>query len=338
MAEQKKPLKRKREEESVLSPLNDAIQRQNLTNLQKLLAGKADIKGAGALFCLAVTGGNPKIVQALLDAKANPNQMDNSMPPYRPVLHRAIRHQPIVELLLKYRAEPDLPDGLARTAMDEASIQGLSTIVDILLTARAVPRVNGFNGAAAMGHRGIVEKFLSNGMDINSSDILNDGNTALHRAAYSGQIAMVKLLLSKKADIKAINTKKQTILHAATTGSRNYQLNNNLYEMVHTLLHAGVDSRAVDHEGYTALQTGWKYECHRSEKTRQLIENYPARVKEIGVALLAGLHPRVGAGSTLARLGRNSLFDCHILKLPQKLAGASLPPEPKTTYSPGSRK
>ena len=46
------------------------------------------------------------------------------------------------------------------------------------------------------------------GADVNATD--HDGNTALHHAAARGDIEMIQYLVSKGADVKAVNRQGQT--------------------------------------------------------------------------------------------------------------------------------
>jgi Ankyrin repeats (3 copies) len=71
------------------------------------------------------------------------------------------------------------------------------------------------------------------------------GWTALHRAAYNGHEAAIRLLLEKGADIKATDQQGGTALHWA---ARNGQ-----EAAIRLLLEKGADIKATDQQGGTAL-------------------------------------------------------------------------------------
>lgn len=53
---------------------------------------------------------------------------------------------------------------------------------------------------ASLGDLGEVEKSLANGVDVNQTD--EEGYSALHAAAENGYLDVVKLLVSKGADVQ----------------------------------------------------------------------------------------------------------------------------------------
>ncbi len=76
-----------------------------------------------------------------------------------------------------------------------------------------------------------------------------DGWTALHLAAFFGQVEVAKGLLNRGADVdsRSSNAMNNTPLHAATAGGN--------FEMVELLLDHGADANARQHGGWTALHS-----------------------------------------------------------------------------------
>jgi len=88
-----------------------------------------------------------------------------------------------------------------------------------------------------------VSFILENGGDVNAAD--SEGETALHKAAYTGADDMVNILLKKGANIKAVNRDGMTPLHLTVFFKR--------YEAAKILLKNGADINAVNKNGETPL-------------------------------------------------------------------------------------
>lgn len=99
--------------------------------------------------------------------------------------------------------------------------------------------------AAGKGNTEIVKLLLSKGADVNAKDKAVYGGTALMAAANRGHTEIVKLLLSKGADVNAKDEAGGTALMAAA--------GNGNTEIVNLLLSKGADVNAKDKNGYTAL-------------------------------------------------------------------------------------
>ncbi len=75
-----------------------------------------------------------------------------------------------------------------------------------------------------------------------------DGKTALMKAAEYNREGFVKALLAKGADVKVLDTKGNSALHAAATGLRKYSS-----DLVKSLIKAGIEIDGKNNAGETAL-------------------------------------------------------------------------------------
>ena len=83
---------------------------------------------------------------------------------------------------------------------------------------------------------------LANGVDINSK--VTGGVTALH-SAHKLRMDSLEYLMEKGADVTAVDSTGNTVLHAAAWSQRD--------EIVMKLIESGVDVNAKNNEGNTAL-------------------------------------------------------------------------------------
>jgi ankyrin repeat protein len=134
---------------------------------------------------------------------------------------------PAMRLLLKYGADPNIPamktagrvlgnDSPGRDAKDVSGLPPLPVGGPSVTPLQAATGVGYAEGFAANSHRihpagwmpavtFLVEEL---GADVNAKD--HDGNTALHHAAARGDVEMILYLVSKGADVKAVNREGQT--------------------------------------------------------------------------------------------------------------------------------
>ena len=129
-------------------------------------------------------------------------------------------------LLVARGADPNIPTmkpaGRPRTADVERDVQDMSKAPPIPVGGPGVPPLvaaagTGYGeGFAANSHRyapsGMMAavKYLVDELhaDVNAAD--HDGNTALHNAAARGDVEMIQYLVSKGADVKAVNREGKT--------------------------------------------------------------------------------------------------------------------------------
>jgi ankyrin repeat protein len=131
-----------------------------------------------------------------------------------------------MKLLVEYGADPNIPTmkgaGRARTADVDREVQDVSKAPPIPVGGPGIPPLvaaagSGYGeGFAANSHRfaptGMMAavKYLIEELhaDVNAAD--HEGNTALHNAAARGDVEMIQYLVSKGADVKAVNREGKT--------------------------------------------------------------------------------------------------------------------------------
>jgi len=164
-----------------------------------------------------------QVIEMLLQAGANPNLQLKLLPPYRNIgadrgvdqmltigatpLLRAAKalDAPAVELLLKYGANPNLPNMRGTTPVMaaaglgsvDADTRGVFTTEDTPLRSVATLKL-----------------LLDNGGEINLKDNIR-GQTPLHGASFWGWNPAVELLVSRGADLAAKDNNGKTVIDSA---------------------------------------------------------------------------------------------------------------------------
>jgi ankyrin repeat protein len=131
-----------------------------------------------------------------------------------------------MKLLVSKGADPSIPSmkgaGRPRTGDELREVQDVSKLPPIPIGGPGIPPIVAASGSgygegfAANSHRyapsGMLAavKYLVEELhaDVNSHD--NEGNTALHNAAARGDVEMIKYLVSKGADVMAVNREGKT--------------------------------------------------------------------------------------------------------------------------------
>ncbi len=119
-----------------------------------------------------------------------------------------------------------------------------------LISTISVYGMESMQDAAASNDLITLDKFLSNGMNVNATEI-HSGDTALHLAAKGNKIQAVKLLLENEANVNAKNKTSLTPLHMASVQGH--------LDTVKLLLDYGADVNIQDHFGLTPLHMASQY-------------------------------------------------------------------------------
>ncbi|MEE2947024.1 MAG: ankyrin repeat domain-containing protein [Verrucomicrobiota bacterium] len=123
----------------------------------------------------------------------------------------------------------------------------LFTITAVMLLVGCVPLESTFfsiHDAAKDGDVDSVKKFLDQGVDINSQ-AGKWGNTPLHEAAFLGNVEVVRLLISKEANVDAKDYYGCTPLHDAVDYGN--------LEILELLLGKNTYVNALNEDGQTPL-------------------------------------------------------------------------------------
>jgi truncated hemoglobin YjbI len=146
----------------------------------------------------------------------------------RTLLHEAAAagNPAMVELLLSFGIDPNVPDGGGHTPLysvgNECAAEGAGSVVRALVKAGAdvnagdgVKRYTALHMAARRGHVEIAEALLDCGAALEARD--RAGDTPLRRSVNCNKIEVTALLLARGADIDSIGSKGITTFFAART-------------------------------------------------------------------------------------------------------------------------
>ena len=272
------------------TPLHIAAQRADAEMIKLLLSFKADInaKDRGDAPPLWRVWDNLELnvpVQSKVDAARafleGGAAADFTVQGQSPV-HGALRLNSVelVELLLKYKAAPDLPnrEGLTplhvitlrrRDRVEKPDADLISKLVSaganpnrrLPLSARATSRYEGTGGersysdypplcaAVSRGDMEVAEALLASGADVNGFVTQGqDRHTALMYAVYAGSPAMVEAVLRFKPDLESkTETSGRTALHNVATQYATSP------EVISAMAKAGANVNATDNGLWTPL-------------------------------------------------------------------------------------
>ncbi|CAK7199457.1 hypothetical protein SEUCBS139899_002137 [Sporothrix eucalyptigena] len=245
--------------------LQKVAARGNLAVTKLLLENGADVEPRResempALF-KAAEGGHVRVVHELLQHNANPNVAVRSRLGQTALFPACFRgHNEVVTLLLTHGANVGIRDKEGRTpllylASEKEKVKWTMETLRLLLDrGGANPEVRDNIGrtpllwAATNGNLQLVEALLNGSLGGAVADVSaanNRGRSALHLAAESNHVAMVRLLLKFKADPNAISDGGWTPLHNA--------VQNGHEEVVSLLLDADANVNAELSNGMTPL-------------------------------------------------------------------------------------
>ncbi|KAL8993479.1 MAG: hypothetical protein Q9188_007322 [Gyalolechia gomerana] len=184
------------------------------------------------LLC-AMQSGHTAAMRTLLDRGADVNFYDGTCT----VLFDAVEMEDpeVVQLLLDYRADPNIISVDTCVPLYVAAVKSDSSIAQMLLnhgTKVDTPDVYGraaLHIAAMLGQDQLIRLFLDRGATIDAQS--RDGSTALHLAAEQGRGKSVRLLLEEGAKLELTNDGGYTPLQVAAI--------NNETEVLQLLIEAG---------------------------------------------------------------------------------------------------
>jgi ankyrin repeat protein len=199
----------------------------------------------------------PVLVKLFLDQGIDPNVRDNKQG--TPLTWAAYfgAHES-VNLLLERGANPSLRDMDGKSAANLAASNGHDEIVQTLANTQQVAQddlIESFHRAAYNGNVPVLKTILTQGVGVNCR--LENGKTALNWAAGNSQVDAVRFLLSKKARVDIADSQGQTPLAWAAHAD--------CAEVVALLLDRFADSQSVDQLGKTPLH--WA----KSKKVAELL-------------------------------------------------------------------
>ncbi len=153
--------------------------------------------------------------------------------------------------LVRRGLDPNTSDPSGTTLLMYAASNGNDALIDFLLRNRAnVLKYNQYGDtalalAALRGYPAIVRRLLDAG-----ADLTGPGWSALHYAAFAGQLEVMRLLLARKLDLDRRAPNRQTALMlAARHGHR---------QVVELLIEADADMDLTDADGQSAMSLARK--------------------------------------------------------------------------------
>ncbi len=156
---------------------------------------------SGSLLALART---PFAIDALLDLGVSPDGTDQWGSSAIETLSRlGPKGRPLVLRMMQRGIAPE-PQEFARLG-DLDTLGMLCAAKPDIVHDEAV-----FLAAVDFGHREIVEWLLARGANVNARSPGGARNTGLHSAAWNGDLAMVRLLVDKGADIAVLDNEYET--------------------------------------------------------------------------------------------------------------------------------
>src|ERR1044072_1059507 len=201
-------------------------------------------------FFAAAQARDTLAINAFFDAGINPNAQNSEG---RTVLISAAARGEldVVKLLLSHGVEVNVKDNRGYTALAHALEARYSEVEEALLNRPELnPNVGGLLGRPVLlayvwrDNKKATERLLALGADVKLVD--KDGDTALHGAAETGNVEIMRMLLDKGADPNAKNNQGGTpLMWAAVFGNE---------DAARLLLSRGADASLKDNDGITALE------------------------------------------------------------------------------------
>jgi ankyrin repeat protein len=201
-------------------------------------------------FFAAAQARDALALNAFFDAGINPNAQNSEG---RTVLIAAAARGEldVVRVLLSHNVDVNVKDNRGYTALAHAIEARYPEVEEALLSRPELdPNVGGLLNRPILlayvwrDNQKAAERLLALGADVKLVDA--DGDTALHGAAETGNVEIIRLLLDKGADVNAKNKEGGTpLMWAAVFGND---------EAARLLLSRGADPSLKDNDGITAVQ------------------------------------------------------------------------------------
>ncbi|PAA70813.1 hypothetical protein BOX15_Mlig012742g1 [Macrostomum lignano] len=242
----------------LLSRLLSTIRNGKKTTASPRAVSSSELK---TQFLKAASSGNSRVVKRLL-TKLNCNVgrlFDNNG---RTGLHLAAwrGHQNVVKLLIEFKANPNVRDSLGNTPALRAAWQGQTETLRYLLQHGANPDLQNQIGrsplhvAAENGHLDCSKLLVRFGAHVDLGD--RQGYSPVHSAAEKGLSTTLDVLIRSGAQVDLPTSDgRVTPLHISAGYGH--------LEAVRTLLKAGADAHATDHQGWSALHYAASKGCSK---------------------------------------------------------------------------
>jgi ankyrin repeat protein len=257
--------------------LIDAAMYGKLAKVQTLIASGADVNAIGSCgrtaLSLAIQGGHIPVIQALLDAGADPNlsdETDDGLAANSPLMEAAstffaTNRAEMVRLLLKWGANINQQDATGNTALMCAIDCSDMDVFEALVTAAGVDLdIKDNEGNTALmrvAHRRELSKAVHRLKEAGASEA-GLKEVELVRAAAQGNLERVNLLLQDNLNVNLRIDETTALCIAASDGH---------HEMVQRLIEAGADVDKRSSEGYFNPLLSAAYAGHL-EVVRVLLE------------------------------------------------------------------
>jgi ankyrin repeat protein len=203
----------------------------------------------------------------------------------------------LIDLLISKGADLNAEDNSGSTVLDNAALGWTSREVFELLVSKGA-RISTIHLAAYYGDLERAKTFLRNGGNVNERNTQNE-LTPLDYAVRGGKIEVVKLLISKGADVNAISKNMPALLYTVMNGKTEIAellLDNGAdpdlpgkqfgmpilhmaaysgsTELVDLLIKKGIDVNAKDRRGQTALDMAKQF---NKQKIVELLKKHGAK-------------------------------------------------------------
>lgn len=228
---------------AVTAMLDD--EEKEIRRIQALIQNSPDLinspsEGGFTPLHTAASRGQLTVARFLLDSRANVNA--KSANGETPLTLAAVQgHRAMVELLVGRGADVNLRAGGGYTALHQVALRGFLAVAEVLVANKADLEIRNSdqNGeatalhlAAGAGQTTLAEFLITKGANVNALD--KNGQTPLLHAAMSGHAATVKALLAAKAAPNTVSSLGRTALSQAA--AKGY------LDVVKALLEAKADS------------------------------------------------------------------------------------------------